>query len=318
MAEKLDFVAAYSRTSLYDSLAALCSWAAVSVSTATAGGDSGSGSSGNNNEQLKEKEQKMAGFFESQALEILLATIFSDESQQLLTRPEVKGALQALLQHVLLLHPDGKNSSGSGGAKVFYLIDALEQLVRQIGAVRSAQVVPAFAVSGSSAALLGGSGGDTSNRGSQMLAQKIAACIRKLFLQLNLTSPPSSPATAAGADGDSNVSSSSNADKAEQQVAAEFVAKLGAVDAQLAGLERPTAGAAGAKKPSTTAAGGGGSGASQQQQEKEQEAAQKMFLKREIHSDKFLLCLEVLFIIIIGVFCMVKFKFVGLYSCLLG
>ena len=227
MTEKLDFVATYSQTSLYDSLAALCSWASVSLPAGAT----------NDPSARSEKEQKMEAFFHSQALEILLTTLFSDDQQQL-SRAEVKGAFQALLQHVLLLQADPQ-----GTTSVHQIIEALAQLVSQVYALRGAQIVPSFASS--------------SARGNHIIAQQIAACVKKLYLQLSFnssTGAKTADASDAGNEGFSN--------------------QLSAIDAQLLNLEKSS------KKNASAA-------------DAAQERVQNMFLSREIHADKVQLCFEV-------------------------
>jgi len=225
MKEKLDFVAAYSRTNLYDSLAALCSWASVSMP-----GDASA---------AIEKEQKMEAFFQSQALEILLTTLFSDDSQQM-TRAEVKGAFQALLQHVLLLQADPQGTSS-----VHQITESLAQLVAQVYALRGAKVVPAFASS--------------SARGNQVIAQQVAACVRKLYTQLSFNSTAGAKTAGSASEGENE----------------DILGKIAAIDAQLQGLEK-----AGAKKGASAA-------------EAAQDKVQNMFLSREVHADKVQLCVEV-------------------------
>lgn len=235
MKEKLDYVASYAKTNLYDSLAALCSWASVSVapdSTISA---------------EQEKQQKMDAFFQSQALEILLTTLFSDESQQLSTRPDVKGAFHALLQHVLLSHGD---SGGAGNMQ--HITDTLAQVVSQVCSLRTAQVVPAFS--------------SHSVRGNQILAQQIAACVKRLYSQLTF------PVSAAASD----THNAGTADATDGND--DLFGKLEAIDAQLHALEKSTA------KKGTSAT------------EVAHEKVQNMFLTREIHSDKLQLCLEVRFL----------------------
>lgn len=229
MKEKLNYVATYSQTSLYDSLAALCSWASVSLPAGAS----------NDPSARSEKEQKMDAFFHSQALEILLTTLFSDEQQQL-SRAEVKGAFQTLLQHVLLLQADPQGTSS-----VHQITEALAQLVSQVYALRNAQVVPSFASS--------------SARGNQIIAQQIAACVKKLYLQLSFNSS----AGAKSAASDISVAGNEN-----------FLSQLEAIDVQLQGLEKSTK-----KNTSATDAA--------------QEKVQNMFLSREIHADKVQLCFEV-------------------------
>ena len=228
MTEKLDFVATYSQTSLYDSLAALCSWASVSLPAGAS----------NDPSARNEKEQKMEAFFHSQALEILLTTLFSDDQQQL-SRAEVKGAFQALLQHVLLLQADPQGTSS-----VHQIIEALSQLVSQVYALRGAQIVPSFASS--------------SARGNHIIAQQIAACVKKLYLQLSFNS-------SAGAKTSGDASDAGNEG---------FSNQLSAIDAQLQNLEKSS------KKNASAA-------------DAAQERVQNMFLSREIHADKVQLCFEV-------------------------
>jgi hypothetical protein len=214
MREKLEFVAGFSKTSLYDSLAALCSWAAVSPSL-TAGAAPLTPDA--------ERAQKIDAFFHSQALEILLNTVLSDETQQLVARPEVKTAFQALLQHEMLpptAHPNRK-------AAVSHITEALCVLVGQVSTLRAAQVLPAFVSS--------------TSHGHNMLAGQIAACIKNLYFQLHPIPPTS--AGGNGTAGDANLAASET-DASND----DLITRLAAVDGQLAALEK------GAKKGPTASA----------------------------------------------------------------
>ena len=204
MKEKLNFVANFSKTSLYDSLAALCSWAAVSLTASPA-----------NAQTLQtEREQKMEAFFQSQALEILLATMFADDSQQLSTRPEVNSAFQSLLHHILLLQQNGAPHP-AGAAAVHNITESLCGLIAQIHGLRSAQVMPAFA---SAAA-----------HGHTLLAQQVASCIQHQYAQLNFPAASNANKQVSTAG---ETSASSNED---------LMSKLAEADAQLSALEKPVA-----------------------------------------------------------------------------
>jgi hypothetical protein len=245
MKEKLDFVAGFSRNSLYDSLAALCSWAAVSLPTSPH--SSSAGGSGLSGAQ-QERQQKMEAFFQSQALEILLSTLFSDELQQLSSRPDVNSAFQALLQHILLLN----GSDAQGSATVQHVTEALGTLIAQISALRSAQVLPAFAAPVS--------------HGHSLLASQVAACIKRLYFQLNFASASANTAHSGTED----------ASASQEHSNEDLFAKLAEIDAQLNKLDKSAAG----KKVAAPA-------------EIALEKAQNLFLGREMHADKMSTCLEV-------------------------
>jgi DNA-binding FrmR family transcriptional regulator len=204
MREKLEYVAGFSKTSLYDSVAALCSWAAVSPPP-TAGAAPLTPDA--------ERAQKIDAFFHSQALEILLNTVLSDETQQLVARPEVKAAFQALLQHVLL----PTMADANGNAAVSHITEALCALVGQVSALRAAQVLPAFVSS--------------TSHGHNMLAGQIAACIKNLYFQLHPTPPTSTGGN--GTAGDANLAASET-DASND----DLITRLAAVDGQLAALEK--------------------------------------------------------------------------------
>lgn len=162
MQEKLNYVAAYSSTNLFDSLSALCSWASIITTNAsTSAVDSNEALRSSN--AVKEREQKAVAFFESRAMELLLTTLFSDESQQLAYRQEVKSALQALLQHILQLRGDDPTSYST----VYHLIDALDMLVRQVAATRKSEVLTAQVAN------------------SALLSKQIATCLKELYFKSN-------------------------------------------------------------------------------------------------------------------------------------
>jgi hypothetical protein len=204
MKQKLDYVAGFSQTSLYDSLVALCSWAAT---TTTAGGNSSA--------ILLERAQKMEAFFHSQALEILLNTLLSDDSQQL-QGPEVRDAFQALLLQILL--PPGQ-ATPSANAAVIYLTESLQALIAQVSGLRNAQILPAFA--------------SPTAHGHGLLAGQIAACVKGLYLQLNPTPVQATVATPTTTT-ESTVADSAEADSSNDAL----LGKLAAIDAQLAALSK--------------------------------------------------------------------------------
>jgi hypothetical protein len=271
MSERLELVARYSATNLYDALTALCSWASISVSVGGGGANS----------PVKEHEDKLNAFFRSQALELLLASIFADVSMQYCApSQEVKGVFRSLLQHLLLppasTLPSGSKrddafiqAQGSSTAAVQQLVEALDHLVRQVHAARVARSLRSFAAPTATAAA--GAAADVAG----VLAHQVAECIRSLFIQLQVTSPSSSSSSSSSTSsalvGASNISAGAvppGKDGGEQEaVVVPFETAMKSLDKQLA-------------KHATKSEASSSS----------VEAVQALFLLRDTHAEKFALC----------------------------
>jgi len=300
VSEKLEFVAAYSTTNLYDSLSALCSWACITTSTSTIS---------NGNAVRLERMEKLEQFFNSRALQILFTTLFSDESQPLATKPEVKSALIALLQHLLLfdptpataisgtasVHPTASGTSsdyeadevGATTVVANHLTDALEQLVHQICAIRGTQVVPALLQAPGE-----GVGGEGMHRslGSDIMAEKVANCVKTLYFQLYHSMLHIYRARTSGhdtVDSSDGVGGETALSKASDEEL--FESRLEAIDAQLRELQQ---GNSSSGSNETTKGKNSTTTVTSVEVAEEGAIAQKLFLSREVCTEKFQLCLE--------------------------
>lgn len=206
--DRLNYVADFASNNLYDALAALCSWASVSI---VAPGQQEHGS---------QSDEKVREFFESQVLEKLLTIFFSDPSLPLSNRGEVKGALQTLLHHILQLQSD---QYGTG--YIYYLTEALEELAKEIQQMRRSVVsVPGLQLEPQDAA------DDATPMGYRVLAKQVAQCLKQLYFQTQDAATASKKAVAGVA---AVGSSSSDSDSAAPDC---IDAKIDALDQQLSRL----------------------------------------------------------------------------------
>lgn len=224
--ERLEYVASYAATNLYDALSALCSWASVTSSTKGNNGHPADGTRCRDSENVEDAVSKMSLFFDCNALELLLAVILSDPHRQITMRQDVKSAMQTLLQHVLLLQ-----GNPEGTLCAHYVTESLGALVNRLTEVRTssdAVAVPALHENGSATALL---------------AKQMAKCLKELYFQLKNRTKDSKGSSVNTTSGSNRIDNSNNSECSESDSLPmqEFSVQLRAINDQILQLEKKDA-----------------------------------------------------------------------------
>ena len=95
---KLEYVASYSKVSLYESISALYQWSLIEVTPSIQHINSSSSSSSSSS---RDEDDKMLTFFQSKAIDIIFTTIINDDTLPLTANSVIREVFKSLLVNVL-------------------------------------------------------------------------------------------------------------------------------------------------------------------------------------------------------------------------